>query len=281
MQGGAVSLNSENGSLFVDSSSFSSNTAFTAGGAVSVTEGKSVTMINATFVSNTLLWRELAAGGGFYCFLCSSVNIMSSSFARNRAAYGGGAAVLQPWQASVLSNTSFVNNVALPDPLDDMLAAANRRRRALLAAVTTPHHLSGIAAVNPQLVGGQALAAAILGPIAANVTGDSGYYTGGGGLYVSVSSVVRLQGCAFLSNTAYNGGELMACDRWRQVFALSRFIASLMCSVRLMCSARLIASLMCSVRLIASLMCSVRLLLDLHRYSQMPVMMQAIGEAQA
>lgn len=172
---------------------------------MAVTERKSVTLVNTSFSDNQLWWKELAAGGGFYCFLCNSVNITSSSFARNRASYGGGAAVLQPWQPSVIVNTSFVDNVALPDPSQELVPAATNRRRALLSTGSSMT-FAGSKAVNPR-IGGQAAAAAILGPLGANVTGDSGYYTGGGGLYVSLSSRVSLQQCAFIYNSAYNGGE--------------------------------------------------------------------------
>ena len=199
-------MNSARGSLLVVNTSFNSNEAWTAGGAVSVTERKAVAMSNTRFDNNRLWWRELAAGGGFYCFLCRSVNFTSCSFTRNRAAYGGGAAILQPWQQSVIQNTSFVENVALPDPSSDLPANSTTRHRALLA-ITDLTGFSGSVAVNPHRVGGVAAAAAILGPLGANVTGDSGYYTGGGGLYVSVSNAVRLQECAFLANSAYNGGE--------------------------------------------------------------------------
>jgi len=194
------------GSLSVTNSNFSSNEAWTAGGAVAVTERKSVSLVNTLFSDNRLWWKELAAGGGFYCFLCNSVNITSSSFARNRASYGGGAAVLQPWQPSVIVNTSFVDNVALPDPFQELVPAATNRRRVLLSTANGIS-FAGSKAVNPQRMGGQAAAAAILGPLGANVTGDSGYYTGGGGLYVSLSSRVTLQQCAFIYNSAYNGGE--------------------------------------------------------------------------
>lgn len=209
-QGGAVSANTQGGSVLIDNSTISSNTALTAGGGVSVTERKSVTVTRSTLAGNTLVWQELAAGGGLYCFLCERVNITSSTFDGNRAAYGGGAAILQPWQASVVTNTSFTHNVALPDPLSELGTAADRRRRrSLLVESTVPltGTFSGSRAVIPTRVGGQTAAVAILGPLAANVTGDSGYYTGGGGLYVSLSSSVRLEQCAFLSNTAFNGGE--------------------------------------------------------------------------
>jgi hypothetical protein len=100
-----------------------------------------------------------------------------------------------------------LQNVALPDPMGSLPAAANRRR--LLSGSEDDHskHFAGSRAVIPHRVGGQAAAVAILGPLAANVTGDSGYYTGGGGLYVSLSGTVRLEECAFLLNTAYNGGK--------------------------------------------------------------------------
>jgi predicted outer membrane repeat protein len=192
----------------ISDSRFISNQALTAGGAVSVTERKVVTVINSSFLNNQLFWRELAAGGGLYCFLCTSVNITSSAFSHNRAAYGGGAAVLQPWQPSVLTNTTFSDNVALPDPTTDLGQVANRRLRHLLAG-SSPYAFSGSKAVNPQRMGGQAAAVSILGPLGANVTGDSGYYTGGGGLYVSLSSGVNITQCAFLYNTAYNGGEVV------------------------------------------------------------------------
>lgn len=113
MQGGAVSVNSASGSLLIHNTTLSNNDAFTAGGAVSVTERKSVTITNSNFSDNTLWWKELAAGGGFYCFLCNSVNISSSHFRRNRAAYGGGAAILQPWQQSLVHNTSFLQVISM------------------------------------------------------------------------------------------------------------------------------------------------------------------------
>lgn len=206
-------MNSARGNLLLNNTVFSSNEAWTAGGAVAVTERKSVLITESAFSDNRLWWQELAAGGGFYCFLCNTVNISSSSFTRNRAAYGGGAAVLQPWQPSVISNTSFIDNVALPDPSGSLpLPAADKRRRSLLA-VDDPGDFSGSMAVQPQRMAGLAAAAAILGPLGANVTGDNGYYTGGGGLYVSLSSTMTLQDCAFLSNSAYNGGERSAGGR--------------------------------------------------------------------
>jgi hypothetical protein len=190
------------GSITITDSTFRSNIAFTAGGALAVSEGKAVSIANSTFSNNILLWRDLAAGGGFYCFLCNSVNITSSCFDGNRAVYGGGVALLQPWQPSVITNTLFVQNVALSMPLDN--TASNRQ------GVSFPdgHGLfSGRMAAILQQVGGQAEAMDILGPIAANVTGDSGYYIGGGGLYVSLSSGVRLERCVFLTNSAHIGGE--------------------------------------------------------------------------
>lgn len=212
-QGGAVSANSEQGVVSINTTTFNSNTALTAGGAVAVTERKAVTITNTTFANNTLWWKELAAGGGLYCFLCTSVNITSSNFTANRAAYGGGAAVLQPWQDSLIFNTSFIDNVALPDPSSSLLdggdQTADRRRRSRSLLLAAPYsQMSGSRAVNPARMGGQAAAVAILGPLAANVTGDNGLYTGGGGLYVSLSSgTSTIRQCAFVRNSAYNGGK--------------------------------------------------------------------------
>ena len=194
------------GSLLVANTTFNSNEAWTAGGAVSVTGQKAVIMSNTHFNNNRLWWRELAAGGGFYCLMCSSVNVSSCSFTQNRAAYGGGAAILQPWQESAIQNTSFVKNVAMPDPSSNLVAEPNSRRRAMLA-MANPASFLGSMGGNAQRVGGGAQAIAILGSQGANVTGDDGFYTGGGGLYLSVSSAVRLHECVFLSNAAYNGGK--------------------------------------------------------------------------
>lgn len=187
------------GSISVMDSTFRSNAAFTAGGALAVTERKAVSIANSTFSNNTLLWKDIAAGGGFYCFLCNSVNITSSRFDGNRAVYGGGVALLQPWQPSLIYNTSFRQNKALPTFWDN----SNK----LELSFPGGHGLfsSSMAAIL-QKVGGQAEAMDILGPIAANVTGDSGYYAGGGGLYVSLSSGVRLEECVFMTNTAHIGG---------------------------------------------------------------------------
>jgi hypothetical protein len=198
-------MNSAQGSLSVSRSTFASNIAFTAGGALAVTERKSVNITNSTFSNNLLFWSDLAAGGGFYCLLCNAVNITSSRFDGNRAAYGGGVALLQPWQASVIFNTSFVRNAALQDPWGSAGQASNRRR--VLLAVEGHSLFSGSLAAVPQGARSQAAAVEILGPIAANVTGDSGQYTGGGGLYVSLSNGVRLEQCVFLGNSAFNGGE--------------------------------------------------------------------------
>lgn len=199
---------------------------------MAVTERKTLHVAGSNFTNNTLLWRELAAGGGLYCLLCDAVNISGSLFSGNRAAYGGGAALLQPWRASTVSDSTFAANTALPDPLGDLPHPAQRRRRgrALLddgASVATgggaPQLMlgrlfSGPEAPAPDQLGGAAAAAAILGPIGANVTGDSGTYTGGGGLYLSVAALIELHEVAFADNAAHNGGAssglLIVLSRW-------------------------------------------------------------------
>jgi hypothetical protein len=186
-------------------SSFSNNTGWIAGGAVAVTERKVVELSGSKFVGNTLLWPELAAGGGFYCFLCESVTVNNSSFLNNWAAYGGGAAILQPTEPSTIVDSLFVNNTALP--MVDSPAAPSQAPAVLGTAVVAPPSLPKPSA---QLLQNSSLA--ILGPVGSNTTGDTGFYTGGGGLYVTVTDQITISGSSFILNDAWNGGEaLPAC----------------------------------------------------------------------
>lgn len=205
LQGGAVSVNSELGSFSSTNSSFTNNIALTAGGAVAVTERKTASITNSTFLHNHLLWPEIAAGGGLYCFLCDRVSINGSHFEYNVASYGGGAAILQASGPSSVVDTTFVHNFALPNVAHEM-DLSQRRRSLLAAAAQGQQPFAGQAAADPLAL--QHVPADILGPIAGNTTGDSGFYTGGGGLYVSVNSKVDLSGSCFADNVAWNGGKL-------------------------------------------------------------------------
>lgn len=192
-------MNSDRGNFSSINSNFSNNTAWIAGGAVAVTERKVAEVSGSKFSGNTLLWPELAAGGGFYCFLCESVTVKNTAFFNNRAAYGGGAAVLQPSEPSDIVDTLFFNNTALPTV--DTVAPPGQA--ALLdTSVVVPTSLPRLSA---QLLQNSSLA--ILGPIGSNTTGDTGFYTGGGGLYVTVTDQVNISGSSFVENNAWNGGE--------------------------------------------------------------------------
>lgn len=182
-------------------SSFANNTGLIAGGAVAVTQHKTAVITNTSFHGNRLRWPDLAAGGGFYCFLCDRVVIRSSHFNSNIASYGGGAAVLQPSGLASILETLFSNNVALPG----LYIESEAQRRRLLGAPVQPSDSTAL--WSPLQV--QHLPADVLGPIAGNTTGDSGYYTGGGGLYVSVNGKVYLNDSGFVDNIAWNGGELI------------------------------------------------------------------------
>lgn len=193
-------MTGERGRLLVVHTTFSNNTAWLTGGAISVTDRKHVTMFNCTLLHNVLTLHRHAVGGGFYCFMCSSINITTCMFASNMAAYGGGAAIIKPWRLTVIYNTSFIANIATPNMSDGRVMASHQR-----------HLLGARAPIATVLAGestdsGQFDATAILGPVAANVIGDDGHYTGGGGMYLSLRNVSILQDCAFLSNLAAAGG---------------------------------------------------------------------------
>jgi hypothetical protein len=194
MQGGAVAVSSEGGQLTVNSSSFTSNRAISIGGAVAVTERKSASISNSNFTKNELLLRHeercLAAGGGFYCLLCNAVAIRASQFLGNKACYGGGAAVLQAGRSNSV-NSVFEGNEAAP---------IDARGRVMLQQ--SKQWLGSGSKSQKQ----QALD--ILGALDANTTADSGFYTGGGGLYLSVAGPANVSGSTFKNNKAYNGGKL-------------------------------------------------------------------------
>jgi hypothetical protein len=194
LQGGALSFTGDSGKLLVSNSALNNNEALLTGGAISVQGRKSVYVLNSTFTGNRLLWQG-AAGGGFYCRSCSSVNITSCMFSGNQAAFGGGAALMQSIQGSAVYNTSFIGNVA------SRQAKASSERRHLLASApvqqSTGDSVSNLGLSIP--------VADAVGSI--NVTGDDAYYSGGGGLYVSVSGTTTLQQSVFLSNSATFGGE--------------------------------------------------------------------------
>jgi hypothetical protein len=195
MQGGGVALSSDRGELKINSCSFSANKAISIGGAVAVTERKSANISSSNFTNNQLLLRGqercLAAGGGFYCLMCDSVAIQASQFVGNQACYGGGAAVLQAG-ASTTVGSIFEGNVAAP-------FESNRR---VTLQLTKQQNSSGSNRSQRQ----EALD--ILGALDANTTADSGFYTGGGGLYLSVAGPANVSGTVFRNNKAYNGGKM-------------------------------------------------------------------------
>lgn len=201
LQGGAVSVNSELGSFTSVNSSFINNVALTAGGAVAVTERKAVLISDSTFQGNHLWWPQISAGGGLYCYLSGRVVIKGSRFSSNKASYGGGAAILQVSGPSSITDTDFSRNVALPAPLE--YNSPTQRRRSLLKAADR-QGFAGHPASDPKALAH--VPADILGPNAGNTTADSGFYTGGGGLYVSVAGRVDLNGSCFTDNFAWNGG---------------------------------------------------------------------------
>jgi hypothetical protein len=193
-QGGAVALSSGRGALNIISCAFTSNKAISIGGAVAVTERKSANISSSNFTNNELLLRGqercLAAGGGFYCLMCDYVAIRASQFIGNKACYGGGAAVLQAG-ASATVGSVFEGNEAAP-------MSSNRR-------VTLQQSKQQIASRSNKSQRQEALD--ILGALDANTTADSGFYTGGGGLYLSVAGPANVSGSVFQNNKAYNGGE--------------------------------------------------------------------------
>jgi hypothetical protein len=195
MQGGAVALSSERGQLQINRCSFTSNKAISIGGAVAVTERKSANISSSNFTHNQLLLRGqercLAAGGGFYCLMCNSVAIQASQFIGNQACYGGGAAVLQAGASNIFGSIFEGNEAA---PFD-----TNRRVTLQLSKQQTGR---GSNRSQRQEV------LDILGALDANTTADSGFYTGGGGLYLSVAGPANVSGTVFRNNKAYNGGKM-------------------------------------------------------------------------
>jgi predicted outer membrane repeat protein len=188
-----VALSSEGGQLTVNSSAFTSNRAISIGGAIAVTERKSASINSSNFTNNELLLRHqdrcLAAGGGFYCLMCNAVAIQDSQFLGNKACYGGGAAVLQA-EKSNLVNSLYERNEAAP---------LDARGRVML------QQSKRWFGKGPNSQKQEALD--ILGALDANTTADSGFYTGGGGLYLSVAGPANVSGSVFRNNNAYNGGE--------------------------------------------------------------------------
>jgi hypothetical protein len=188
-------MSTERGQLTIIASSFTANKAISIGGAVAVTERKSANISSSNFTENELLLRGqercLAAGGGFYCLMCYNVAIQASLFTGNKACYGGGAAVLQAG-ASITVESIFEGNEAAPlDTRGRVMLQQSKQRLG-----------SGSNRSQRQ----EALD--ILGSLDANTTADSGFYTGGGGLYLSVAGPANVSASIFKNNKAYNGGEV-------------------------------------------------------------------------
>jgi predicted outer membrane repeat protein len=193
MQGGAVSIGSEDGGVNITRSSFKNNKGLTAGGAISVTERKVVAISSTAFESNELVLPWLATGGALYCFNCAKVDVANTTFTNNSASYGGGAAVLFPLLPSRIANSVFQHNKALPN---------NERARNLFAKEADASDATGWLQTqqNQQLR---------LGPSSTNpLIADAGYYSGGAGLYLATSSWFDVLGCGFMQNHASSGGEL-------------------------------------------------------------------------
>lgn len=195
LQGGAVALSSEGGNLNVSSSSFTSNKAISIGGAVAVTERKSASISSSNFTNNELLMRReercLAAGGGFYCLTCKDVAIRASQFLGNKACFGGGAAVLQAGNSNFVDSSFESNEASWTDAPGRVMLQQSKQ---------------GLGSGSKSQKQQEALD--ILGALDANTTADNGFYTGGGGLYLSVAGPANVSGSTFKNNKAYNGGKL-------------------------------------------------------------------------
>jgi predicted outer membrane repeat protein len=171
--------------------SFSENVAKNMGGAMSAGEGVKVTIRGGTFFNNSAI-AENAAGGGLYCQRCGHVVIIGSNFTSNSAPFGGGAALLQAQGSSVITNTQFVHNVALPPRLINDTMKLLHQEASLEADDTKGKDAAlfeGLQVVD-------------------NTTIDSGAYGGGGGLYVSLIAPFDINGSIiFQDNVGLSGGE--------------------------------------------------------------------------
>jgi hypothetical protein len=178
---------------------FNFNKAASQGGGLLVSGGTALRITNARFASNAAVAAE-GAGGGLCCLQCKTPVLSGTRFKENAATYGGGAALLQPSGASLVTGCTFTNNTALAPPVQDNTTAA-------VGSMPGVQVLDGLywpAGWRQQAPISRALLVRV--PLAPNATSDSGAYTGGGGLYVSPTAAFNLSDSVFDNNTAVNGG---------------------------------------------------------------------------
>lgn len=153
----------------------------------------------------------LATGGAVYCFKCTQVNVTGVRFENNSASYGGGAALPLPNEPSHISSSVFQHNKALPN---------NERARELQAKAADGSETVGwLQAQQDQQL---RLGSSSVNPLLA----DTGYYSGGGGLYISTATWFNITGCGFWQNNASSGGKRTHCA-WNICLLLLQPIASL------------------------------------------------------
>jgi hypothetical protein len=105
--GGAIYAESPNAILSCDNCKFTGNRAQKTGGAVRVSSGASVNILNSGFTLNV---AETAAGGAIFSDSSGSVNLVSNLFDANQAlAANGGAIGSTAGMLNIESNTFFGN----------------------------------------------------------------------------------------------------------------------------------------------------------------------------
>jgi hypothetical protein len=204
--GAGLSFAPEEGQLvIINNTRFRLNEAASQGGGLLVGQGAGLLVTNTSFVNNTARAVE-GAGGGLCCMRCRAPQLRGCRFRVNAAAYGGGAALLQPSGASQVVDCRFFKNTAL---------VVNPRTTPAGMPVSDESSMGGLRSLDTMYwpmswrrVGSKAPAKL---PLATNATFDSGAYSGGGGLYVSPQAAFNLSGSTFEDNSGLNGGELGNC----------------------------------------------------------------------
>jgi hypothetical protein len=201
--GAGLSFAPDEGSLVVSNSTrFRLNEAASQGGGLLVGQGVGLLVTNTSFSNNTARAAQ-GAGGGLCCMRCRNPVLQGCRFRGNAAAFGGGAALLQPTGTSQVVNCRFSANSAL-------VAAPSTTAAGMPSSDESS--MGGLRSLDAQYwpmswrrVGSRAPAKL---PLATNATFDSGAYSGGGGLYVSPQAAFNLSGSTFVNNSGLNGGEL-------------------------------------------------------------------------
>lgn len=186
VQGGALS-HDKPGALHVQHTRLASNMAGSGGGALYCGNDVDLLMQGSVLRGNSV---EGGGGGGLLCALCSTANILNSTFDANVAAlHGGGASLLLTERPAIVSDCIFMGNAA-----------------ALGNAAVVPMDGLGSMVMGSSGSSGSGVAN---GGASSVLVGEGGVATGSGGaLCLVLASSVQVTNSTFTSNSATNGGGI-------------------------------------------------------------------------